>query len=191
MLVAGDEMSRTQKGNNNTYCQDNELSWINWETMDKELMIFTSKLIKLRKEHAAFSRKSWFKGEVEKKSGVADIAWFLPDGSEMTEDNWNHNFAKSVAVFLNGLGLHSVNAEGNKVVDDSFYIIFNAHDQPLSYQLPPSEYADDWDLLIDSNKNPNEETKGTFKAHETIQVEGRSVVLLQHQLIHNGETKHH
>lgn len=191
MLVAGDEMSRTQKGNNNTYCQDNELSWINWETMDKDLMVFTSKLIKLRKEHAAFSRKSWFKGEVEKKSGVADIAWFLPDGSEMTEDNWNHNFAKSVAVFLNGLGLHSVNAEGNKVVDDSFYIIFNAHDQPLSYQLPPSEYADDWDLLIDSNKNPNEETKGTFKAHETIQVEGRSVVLLQHQLIHNGETKHH
>jgi isoamylase len=190
MLVAGDEMSRTQKGNNNTYCQDNEISWINWETMDKDLMRFTSKLIKLRKEHAAFSRKNWFNGEAVTKSGVADIAWFLPDGSEMSEDNWNHDFAKSVAIFLNGLGLHSVNAEGNKVIDDSFYIIFNAHDQPLSYKLPANEYAKDWELLIDSHKNPNEEVKGKFKAEDTIQVEGRSVVLLQHQLIHNGETKH-
>jgi isoamylase len=190
MLVAGDEMSRTQKGNNNTYCQDNEISWINWETMDKDLMRFTSKLIKLRKEHAAFSRKNWFNGEAVTKSGVADIAWFLPDGSEMSEDNWNHDFAKSVAIFLNGLGLHSVNAEGNKIIDDSFYIIFNAHDQPLSYKLPANEYAKDWELLIDSHKNPNEEVKGKFKAEDTIQVEGRSVVLLQHQLIHNGETKH-
>ena len=191
MLIAGDEMSRTQNGNNNSYCQDNEISWINWETMDKDLMKFTSKLIKLRKEHAAFSRKNWFNGEVELKSGVADIAWFLPDGSEMSEDNWNHDFAKSVAVFLNGLGLHSVNAEGNKVVDDSFYIIFNAHDEPLNYKLPAKEYARDWELLIDSHKNPNEEIKGTFKAKDIIQVEGRSVVLLQHQLIHNGETKHY
>jgi isoamylase len=190
MLVAGDEMSRTQKGNNNSYCQDNEISWINWETMDKDLMQFTRKLIKLRKEHAAFSRKNWFNGEVETKSGVADIAWFLPDGSEMSEDNWNHDFAKSVAIFLNGLGLHSVNAEGNKVIDDSFYVIFNAHDEPLSYKLPANEYAKDWELLIDTHKNPNEKVKGKFKAKDTIQVEGRSVVLLQHQLIHNGETKH-
>ncbi|WP_295711750.1 glycogen debranching protein GlgX [Mucilaginibacter sp.] len=190
MLVAGDEMSRTQKGNNNTYCQDNEISWINWETMDKDLMEFTRKLIKLRKEHAAFSRKNWFNGEAVTKSGVADIAWFLPDGSEMSEDNWNHDFAKSVAIFLNGLGLHSVNDEGNKVIDDSFYVIFNAHDEPLSYKLPTNKYAKDWELLIDTHKNPNEEVKGKFKAEDTIQVEGRSVVLLQHQLIHNGETKH-
>jgi isoamylase len=190
MLVAGDEMSRTQKGNNNTYCQDNEISWINWETMDKDLMEFTRKLIKLRKEHAAFSRKNWFNGEAVTKSGVADIAWFLPDGSEMSEDNWNHDFAKSVAIFLNGLGLHSVNDEGNKVIDDSFYVIFNAHDEPLSYKLPANEYAKDWELLIDTHKNPNEKVKGKFKAKDIIQVEGRSVVLLQHQLIHNGETKH-
>jgi len=191
MLVAGDEMSRTQNGNNNTYCQDNELSWINWEKMDKDLVGFTSRLIKLRKEHAAFSRKSWFNGEVEKKSGVADIAWFLPDGSEMSEDNWNHDFAKSVAVFLNGLGLHSVNAEGDKIVDDSFYIIFNAHDEPLNYKLPTTEYAANWEFLIDTHKKANVKVKGIFKAEETIQVEGRSVVLLQHQLIHNGDTKHH
>jgi isoamylase len=190
MLVSGDEMSRTQNGNNNTYCQDNEISWVNWETMDKDLMKFTSKLIKLRKGHAAFSRKNWFNGEAVTKSGVADIAWFLPDGSEMSEDNWNHDFAKSVAIFLNGLGLHSVNAEGNKVIDDSFYVIFNAHDEPLSYKLPTNEYAKDWELLINTHKNPNEEVKGKFKAKDTIQVEGRSVVLLQHQLIHNGETKH-
>ncbi|MDN3547764.1 glycogen debranching protein GlgX [Mucilaginibacter aquaedulcis] len=189
MMVAGDEMSRTQQGNNNSYCQDNEISWINWESMDKDLHEFTRKLIQLRKEHAAFSRKNWFKGE-SVKGDVADIAWFLPDGSEMTEDNWSHDFAKSIAVFLNGLGLHTVNAEGNKVVDDSFYIIFNAHDQPLKYKLPKSEYAQDWDLLIDTCKNTANEVIGQYKAEDTIQVSGRSVVLLQHQLIHNGGTKH-
>ncbi|MEN0053948.1 MAG: glycogen debranching protein GlgX [Mucilaginibacter sp.] len=190
MMIAGDEMSRTQQGNNNSYCQDNEISWINWETLDKDLHDFTRKLIKLRKDHAAFSRKNWFKGEAVKGNGIADIAWFLPNGSEMTDDNWSHDFAKSVAVFLNGLGLHSVNAEGNKIVDDSFYIIFNAHDQPLDYKLPKSQYAQDWDLLIDTCKNQAEEVIGQYKAEDTIQVSGRSVVLLQHQLIHNGGTKH-
>lgn len=191
MLVAGDEMSRTQQGNNNSYCQDNEISWINWATVDRELMAFTRKIIGLRKNHAAFSRKNWFKGEPDQKSGVADIAWFLPDGTEMTEDHWNHDFAKSIAVFLNGLGLHSVNAEGNKVIDDSFYIIFNAHDEALNYNLPKKQYAKDWELLIDTSKKQTDDVKKTFKAQSAIKVEGRSVVLLQHQLIHNGGTKHH
>ena len=191
MLIAGDEMSRTQQGNNNTYCQDNELSWINWETVDKELTAFTKQLINLRKSHASFSRKNWFKGEADQKNGVADIAWFLPNGAEMTEDHWNHDFAKSIAVFLNGLGLHSVNAEGNKVVDDSFYVIFNAHDQPLNYHLPAVEYADDWELLIDTSKNPTDEITAIFNAEAEIEVQGRSVILLRHQLIHNGDTKHH
>ncbi|WP_183560367.1 glycogen debranching protein GlgX [Mucilaginibacter sp. SP1R1] len=190
MLVAGDEMSRTQQGNNNSYCQDNEISWINWETMDKNLQAFTRKLISLRKEHAAFSRKNWFKGEAVKGDGIADIAWFLPDGSEMTDDNWTHDFAKSVAVFLNGLGLHSVNAEGDEVVDDSFYIIFNAHDEALNYKLPKTAYAKNWELLINTCKEQFDEAPPKYKAEDTIQVEGRSVVLLQHQLIHNGGTKH-
>jgi len=80
----------------------------------------------IKKDHASFSRKNWFKGAAVKGNGIADIAWFLPDGSEMNDDNWSHDFAKSVAFFLNGLGLYSVTDEGNKVVDDSFYIIFNA-----------------------------------------------------------------
>ena len=190
MMIAGDEMGRTQQGNNNSYCQDNEISWINWEAMDKNLQAFTSMLIKLRKEHAAFSRNNWFKGEAVKEEGPADIAWFLPNGNEMNDDNWSHDFAKSVAVFLNGLGLHSVNAEGDKVVDDSFYIIFNAHDEALSYKLPKAAYAKDWDLLIDTGKEHMDSATSTFKAEDTIQVAGRSVVLLQHQLVHNGGTKH-
>lgn len=190
MLVAGDEMSRTQQGNNNSYCQDNEISWINWKTMDKELQAFTRKLIHFRRDHAAFSRKNWFKGEAVKSNGIADIAWFLPNGSEMTDDNWSHDFAKSVAVFLNGLGLHSVNAEGNKVVDDSFYIIFNAHDEPLSYKLPKIEYAKNWELLIDTGKEQIDENTCKYSAESIIQVAGRSVILLKHQLVYNGGTKH-
>jgi len=189
MIVAGDEIGRTQQGNNNSYCQDNEISWVNWQKQDKELFTFTRKLINLRKEHAAFSRKNWFNGQSVKDDGIADIAWFLPDGSEMNDDNWSHDFAKSVAVFLNGLGLHSVNAEGDKVVDDSFYIIFNAHDEPLSYKLPHKEYAYDWELLIDTANPADKSATRTFKAEDTIQIDGRSVVLLQHQLIHDEGTK--
>ncbi|MDN5289108.1 MAG: glycogen operon protein [Mucilaginibacter sp.] len=189
MLVAGDEMSRSQQGNNNAYCQDNEISWINWGNMDKDLQAFTRKLINLRKTHASFSRKNWFKGQPVKSDGIADIAWFLPNGAEMSDDNWSHDFAKSVAFFLNGLGLYSVDAEGNKIVDDSFYIIFNAHHEPLSYKLPKKDYAQDWELLIDTSKNQVDEITGKFKAEDTIQIAGQSVVLLQHQLIHNGETK--
>jgi glycogen operon protein len=191
MLIAGDEMSRTQQGNNNSYCQDNEVSWINWKTMDQELHAFTRNLISLRKKHAALSRQNWFNGQAVKSNGITDIAWFLPDGAEMTDDNWKHDFAKSVAVFLNGLGLHTINAKGIRVVDDSFYIIFNAHDEALNYKLPRKEYARNWELLIDTSKKQPDKVKSKFKAGDTIQVQGRSVVLLRHQLIHNKVSKHH
>src|SRR3954467_8188720 len=107
MLVAGDELSRTQQGNNNAYCQDNEISWINWLEADKELLAFTQKLIRLRKEHATFRRRRWFQGMPIWGDGTEDIAWFLPDGAEMTEEHWNQDFAKSMAVFLNGKGIRT------------------------------------------------------------------------------------
>jgi isoamylase len=177
MLVAGDELGRTQQGNNNAYCQDNEISWINWEGADKDLLEFTRKLIHLRMEHSVFSRKNWFKGEPV-KGGIEDIVWFLPDGSTMNDEHWNQGFAKSVAIYLNGNGLLSRDSQGNKVVDDNFYMIFNAHSESVEYKLPDEAYAPDWQMVFDTAKQLTDESQGQIKAGEVVCVEGNSVVLL-------------
>jgi len=178
MLVAGDELGRTQGGNNNAYCQDNEISWINWETADQTLLEFTSKLIRLRNEHSVFSRKYWFRGDKVAEGEAEDIAWFLPDGQQMAEEHWNEGFAKSVAVFLNGKGLHAVDSEGKRVEDDSFYIIFNAHSESIPYQLPKDKYGAEWELVLTTHNSGQQEAEH-FKAGEVMEIEGRSVVLLK------------
>ncbi|HVS93798.1 MAG TPA: glycogen debranching protein GlgX [Mucilaginibacter sp.] len=189
MLLAGDEIGRTQQGNNNSYCQDNEISWIDWSKADNDLLEFTSKLIHLRQGHAAFSRKNWFRGEPVKGNGIEDIAWFQPDGSKMTAEHWNQDFAKSIAVFLNGHGLHAVNSEGEKVIDDNFYIIFNASDQSVEYKLPDEKYAENWRIIFDTARYNQEEGQQRYKPNEKIMIDARSVILLQHQLIKKGNKK--
>ncbi len=183
MLLGGDEIGRTQRGNNNSYCQDNEISWIDWENADNRLLEFTRKLIHIRREHAAFSRKNWFKGEPVKHNGIEDIAWFQPDGSQMTEENWNKDIARSVAVFLNGQGLHALNSEGERVIDDNFYIIFNADTDAIAYQLPPDEYGKEWNVVIDTATFDQDKHVQVYRGGESIQAEGRSVILLQHELV--------
>ncbi len=190
MLLAGDEIGRTQQGNNNSYCQDNEISWLDWENADEELLAFTSKLIHLRRDHAAFSRKNWFRGEPVKGNGIEDITWFQPDGSKMTPEHWDQDFAKSIAVFLNGQGLHAVNSEGEKVIDDNFYIIFNASDQAIDYKLPGENYAKDWRIIFDTAHYRQEDGEQLYSANEKIRIDGRSVILLQHQLIKNSIKTH-
>jgi isoamylase len=181
MLVAGDEFGRTQQGNNNAYCQDNEISWINWDNQDKELLNFTQKLIKLRTDHPIFRRRKWFQGESIKGKGLEDIAWFLPEGEEMTEENWNHDFAKSLGVFLNGRGLHHLDMKGDPIIDDNFYLIFNAHHEALEYVLPPKIYSKQWSKVLDTGDDHFKEQ--ILKEKETITVQGRSVILLQHPII--------
>lgn len=185
MLLAGDEIGRTQQGNNNSYCQDNEISWIDWKNADQELLRFTSKLIHLRREHAAFSRKNWFRGEPVKGNGIPDIVWLQANGSEMTREEWDHNEARAIAIFLNGQGLHATNSEGEKVIDDNFYIIFNAHAEKVKFKLPAEHYAKEWKLVIDTC-DPAREDLPTYNPGDEIEAEGRSVILLQHQLIKNG-----
>jgi isoamylase len=174
MLVAGDEMGRTQQGNNNAYCQDNEISWVNWEKADRQLQEFTRQLIELRNKHQVFSRRRWFKGQPIK--GVEDIAWFLPQGSEMTEEHWNNDFAKSLAVYLNGQGIHPVDPKGEHITDNSFYIMFNAHYEPLDYVIPPSKYGKQWTIVFNTAQKSNK--KKVMKVGEMILVQGRSAVLL-------------
>ena len=180
MLVAGDEISRTQRGNNNAYCQDNEISWINWQEADTDLLRFTQKLIHLYKHHPSFSRRGWFQGRPIKGIGLEDIAWFLPDGNEMTEENWNHDFAKSLGVYLNGQGIRSVGPKGEKITDDSFYIIFNAYHGPLDYKLPSVKYGPGWIKIIDTAEDKITEENGeSYQPEQVIKVQGRSVILLK------------
>lgn len=181
MLLAGDEIGRSQGGNNNAYCQDNEISWFDWENADMELMQFTKKLIELQKHHPVFCRRRWFQGQRIKGTGVEDIAWFLPEGTEMNEENWNHDFAKSLGVFLNGHDLRSVGPKGEHIVDDSFYVIFNAHHESLEYKLPSKKYGEEWIKILDTSENfINEKGGDTYQPGDTVVVQSRSVVLLKY-----------
>ncbi len=182
MLVSGDEISKTQNGNNNAYCQDNEISWINWDKQDKELLKFTQNLIKIRKSHPTFCRRHWFQGQPIK--GINDIAWFLPEGMELSDENWNTDCAKSLAVYLNGGGINTRGPKGERIVDDNFYIIFNAHHEPLTYKLPPEKYGKEWTKILDTAKNETDDNE-TFKPGEEINIDARSVVLLKHPLLHH------
>lgn len=182
MLLAGDEISRTQGGNNNAYCQDNEISWINWHEADTDLLQFTRKLIHLRKSHPAFCRRRWFQGQPIKGIGLEDIAWFAPNGKEMTEEKWNQDFAKALGVFTNGRGIHSRGPKGEQIIDDSFYLIFNAHHGPITFKLPSKKYGAQWNKVLDTSENRVDEGNGTYAAGEAIKINGRSIVLLEHPI---------
>ncbi|MCE7068497.1 glycogen debranching protein GlgX [Dyadobacter sp. CY326] len=182
MLVAGDEWGRTQGGNNNAYCQDNEISWLNWDKADQELLGFTQKLIAFSKAHRTFRRRDWFRGLPIKGIGLEDIAWFLPNGEEMPEENWGHDYAKSLAVYLNGKGIRHVNKKGEPIYDDSFYIVFNAHYEPVDYTLPPAKYGTVWHKVIDTSANLVSEDGEVFGPDASVTVDSRSIVVFKHAL---------
>ncbi|GGC09256.1 glycogen debranching protein GlgX [Dyadobacter sediminis] len=179
MLVAGDELGRTQNGNNNAYCQDNEISWLNWQSADHELLEFTKGIIRFIKKHPSFRRRRWFQGLPVTGAGRDDIMWFMPDGSQMTEENWQHDLAKSLSVYLNGKGIRCVNYDGARIYDDSFFIIFNAHEDSLDYILPADECDNAWHKVIDTSDGFLGEDEQEFKPGETIEVQARSVMVLK------------
>jgi glycogen operon protein len=185
MILAGDECSRTQKGNNNAYCQDNEISWMNWKQADKQMIEFTKHLIAFVHRHPIFNRRRWFQGLPIRGAGVRDITWFLPDGKEMNDEHWNETFAKSLAIFLYGRGIHSPGSKGEQIVDDSFYIIFNAHYEALDYKLPAAKYGKDWIKVLDTiDYKICEEEGPEFKPGSIVRAEGRSITVLKHKLLH-------
>lgn len=185
MLLAGDEIGRTQQGNNNAYCQDNEISWVNWEKADKQLLEFTQQLVAFCKRHHTFNRRRWFQGLAIHGTGVQDIAWFLPDGKQMKEKHWSEFFAKSLGIFLHGRGIHSPGPRGERIIDDSFYIIFNAYHDALDYKLPPSKYGKEWSKVLDTTQHTIcEESELTFNHGELMRVEGRSITVLKHKILH-------
>jgi isoamylase len=179
MLLGGDELARTQRGNNNAYCQDNEISWFDWTNCDQGLADFTRRLIALRLAHPVFRRKDFFAGRPLHGGDVVDIAWFRPDGNQMDDADWETGFAKSVGVFLNGQAIPTPDARGNQIVDDSFLVMFNASHEDVSFTLPPAEFGEQWSRVLDTART--DATEETAKAGETLPVTSRSVVLLQRE----------
>ena len=182
MFLGGDEMGRTQEGNNNAYCQDNELSWFDWGLRDENLALlgFTRRLMDFRRRHPIFRRRNWFQGRDIHGSGVTDIAWFNPDGGEMTQEQWDTAQLNSIGIFLNGDEIPSPDERGEKIVDDSFYLVFNAHHDPVMFTLPPEAWGREWVVDLDTAE-PQGSGPRTYKAGHEVTAEARSVVVLRRE----------
>jgi glycogen operon protein len=178
MLCGGDEIGRTQRGNNNAYCQDNEMSWYDWDQADAQLLAFTRDLIRLRSEHPVFCRRRWFQGRPIRGTGVSDIGWFTPGGTEMSDEDWQAGFAKTLGVFLNGDAIPTTGVRGQRIADDSFYVMFNAHSESVEFVLPDSKWGEQWAIVLDTSGLV--EPRGRdLAAGERLPVPGWSLVLLR------------
>ncbi|TQS41957.1 glycogen debranching protein GlgX [Cryptosporangium phraense] len=152
MIAHGDELGRTQQGNNNVYCQDSELSWVDWVAAreNEVLTRFTTSLIRLRAEHPLFRRRRFFSGQPVGDSGVEDIVWLRPDGDPMAPDDWVAEGAQAIVVYLNGQGIHESDALGEPIVDDSFLLLFNPSGEELTCTLPGEQYGHAWEIVADT-----------------------------------------
>jgi len=183
MICHGDELGRTQGGNNNGYCQDNEITWVHWDEADTDLLEFTRSVSALRAGHPVFRRRRFFDGRPVRRrgsTGVPDISWFRPDGSEMSDEDWDSGFGKSVAVYLNGQGIPDRDLRGERLTDDSFIVCFNDHHEPIEFTLPPEEFGASWLPIIDTfSENGLPENDDAVKTDATVEVCPRSVMLLK------------
>ncbi|HEX2306700.1 MAG TPA: glycogen debranching protein GlgX [Jatrophihabitantaceae bacterium] len=182
MLCHGDELGRTQNGNNNGYCQDNELTWIHWRHRDEALEEFTSRVSQLRHDHPILRRRRFFDGRPvsrgKRAGGLPDIAWFTPDGREMTEQDWGSGFGRSIAVFLNGNGIPDLDVRGERVRDDDFMLMFNAHDEAIEFQVPDKPYPESWVPVLATSP---ESESDPVKCGEPVRVPSRSLLVLQRE----------
>jgi isoamylase len=187
MVLHGDELGRSQQGNNNVYCQDNELSWMDWDLEDwqQELLEFTRRVVRMRHEHPVFRRRRFFAGEVTRPGdAVADIAWFNSKGEHMAEGDWGDPSTRELMVFLNGDAIPEPGPRGEPVVDDSFVIAFNAGDRTIPFTIPDEVYGEGWTVVLDTN----DDTAGSVSYFDDaapfipgleFEVADRSVVVLR------------
>jgi isoamylase len=188
MVLAGDELGRTQGGNNNAYCQDNQVSWLDWAGADRDLLDFTRRLIHFRRRHPVFRRRRWFQGRPLR--GVEDIAWLRPDGQEMEDHDWNAAHTREVGVFLNGAAIMLPDQRGRRVRDDTFLVLMNGSPDPIDWRLPDARYGEGWVVAVDSSTGLVEgvedgdrasaDTGGApFAAGESVPLEARSLIVLR------------
>jgi isoamylase len=180
MLVAGDEMGRTQGGNNNAYCQDNEISWLDWnlDRPKRELLEFTKRLTRLFHEHPVLRRRNFFQGRRIRGSEVKDLAWFRPDGKEMTDEDWNNPFARCLGLRLAGDAIDEVDARGNRIVDDTLLMLLNAHHERVAFVLPAHRRKVRWQVVLNTSQ-PVLRFQRQMRGGEAYELEARSLALLR------------
>ena len=179
MVVGGDELGHTQHGNNNVYCQDNELSWYAWgDAVDEDFLAWCQRVIAFRLDHPVFRRRQWFRGRLIR--GIDDLAWLRPDGEEMTDDDWSTGYARAVGVFINGQTIPTTDHYGQRIVDDTFLLLFNAGHESLEWTIPGPQWSRRWTVDLDS-ADPRRGLRRIVnaKAGDTIHVEGRSLIVLR------------
>ena len=179
MLQAGDEMGRTQSGNNNTYCQDNELSWLDWDLDEsrQQLLDFTRFVIQLFHEHPVLRRRKFFQGRKIRGSAVPDLAWFRTDG-EMTEEDWDNPLQACLGLRLAGDAIDEVDRRGNPIKGQTLMIMLNAHHEPHLFQLPAQRAGLEWELLLDTRYVLGKPERSVrVKAHNFYEMEQRSLTV--------------
>ena len=181
MISHGDELGRTQSGNNNGYCQDDEITWIDWELDEHEAahLEFTKKVVHLRREHPVLRRRRFLSGTPENAEAVGDSAWYTPSGDRMTDEDWSDGLARSVMVFLNGKAMVAPDARGQRIVDDSFVLVFNAWHEPIDFTVP-EELAGTWYCEVDTDDNM--EDGQAIEPGGSVRVTGRSSIVLRRPL---------
>jgi isoamylase len=180
MICGGDERGRTQGGNNNAYCQDNEISWFDWSAneRDEKLFDFTKRLIQIRREHPVLHRRHFFQGRPIHGMDIQDIVWYQPDGSEMTDEQWRSGSVRALGMLLNGTGMTELNERGEELTDDVLLLLINGHDETQEFTLPGSKDGPRWEVLLDTNL-PGTEDERTAKPGEVFELQPRTLVLLR------------
>jgi glycogen operon protein len=168
MILGGDEIGRTQGGNNNAYCQDNEISWFDWDHVDEQMLDFTRRLVAFRSRHPVFRRRRWFQGRGIHGVGVEDIGWFTSAGSEMTPEQWDTGYVKTLGIYLNGDAIEHPDERGRRIVDDTFYLLFNSHFDAVGFRLPPPAWSPFWTVVLDSADPAVTRDSGTRHAAKSI-----------------------
>jgi isoamylase len=183
MLSHGDEIGRTQQGNNNAYCQDNEISWLDWnlDARKSSLLDFTRRLIALRREHPNFRRPKFFQDRAIRGAAERDVTWLRPDGEEMTDAEWGEGWVRVVGLCLGSDALPEVDEQGNQVTDDTFLILFNGYHEPVPFVLPARLSAERWQLLLDTSKDAVAKRMRSLQAGQKYKLKERSLVLLRRE----------
>jgi glycogen operon protein len=181
MICGGDEIGRTQQGNNNAYCQDNEISWYDWslDAARRDILSFTRNLIAFRKQHPVLRRRRFFQGRRLRGSEVKDLSWFRPDGKEMSDEDWETGYVKSLALRLAGDAIAETDEKGRPIVDDTLLILLNAHHMALTFTLPAHKRGVSWQLVIDTSaRRHHPKTVVPLRGGERYELEPRSLAVL-------------
>jgi isoamylase len=191
MILHGDELGRTQNGNNNTYAQDSEIAWVHWDHADSPLIEFTAALVRLRKEHPTFRRSRFFDGRPVRRSEgqpIPDIVWLQPDGAAMTPEDWGSGFGRSIGVFLNGDGIGGRDPRGERITDRHFIVFFNAHDEIVEFTIPSDEYSPVWEIVVDTAGAAADSELRV--AGSAVGVEAKSLIVLRAHVEPEVEVDH-